>query len=223
LIGTKRASPPARKIVKTAGTLTRQTLVEAAATLAARDKDLASIFSTLGRPPMWGRRPGFPTLLRIILEQQVSLLSARAMFERLAANIQPFTPERFIELEEAYLRSLGVTRQKAAYFLALARAMAQGELPALSRMSDEEARTALMRIKGIGPWTADVYLLMVLKRPDIWPVGDIALATAVGRIKKLKQRPATAELIQIAEQWRPFRSVAARMLWQYYLAGKNVA
>lgn len=204
--------------MKPARTLTRQTLAEAATTLATRDKDLASILSTLGTPPMWSRRPGFTTLVRIVLEQQVSLLSARSMFERLTSNIQPFSPERFIELGESYLRSLGVTRQKAAYLLSLAHATTEGELTALPRMSDDDARAALMRIKGIGPWTADIYLLMVLKRPDIWPVGDIALATAAGRIKKLQQRPDVAELAEIAEAWRPFRSVAARMLWQYYLA-----
>jgi DNA-3-methyladenine glycosylase II len=167
---------------------------------------------------MWARKPGFTTLVRVILEQQVSLVSARSMFERLTANVQPFAQERFIELGEPYFRSLGVTRQKAAYFLSLARNTADRELNALSRMSDDEARATLMRIKGIGPWTADIYLLMVLKRPDVWPAGDVALATAVGRIKKLKQRPTLAELKQIAEAWRPFRSVAARMLWQYYLA-----
>jgi DNA-3-methyladenine glycosylase II len=206
--------------VKPARSLTRQTLTEAATTLAARDQDLAAILTALGPPPMWARKPGFPTLVRIILEQQVSLVSARSMFARLTVNIQPFTPERIIELGELYLRSLGVTRQKSAYLLSLARASAAGELSLVSRMGDEEARETLTRLKGIGPWTADIYLLMVLKRPDIWPAGDIALATAAGKIKKLTERPGIVELTQLAEQWRPFRSVAARMLWQYYLAGK---
>ena len=214
--------PAAEEIVKPARTLTRQTLEEAAVTLADRDKHLAAILSTLGTPPMWARRPGFATLVRIVLEQLVSLVSARSMFERVTINVRPFTPGRFIELGESYLRSLGVTRQKAAYFLSLAHATAAGELAGLSRMSDDDARAALMRIKGIGPWTADIYLLMVLKRPDIWPVGDIALGTAVGRIRKLRQRPGRAELEKIAEAWRPFRSVAARMLWQYYLAVQDV-
>src|SRR5258706_3715876 len=128
--------PPAR-------TLKLHTLAAAAITLAERDKDLASILVTFGRPPMWGRRPGFITLVRIILEQQVSLVSARSMFARLNTNIQPFTPERFLELGESYLRSLGVTRQKAAYFVSLANAMAGGELTSLSRMTDDDARAAL--------------------------------------------------------------------------------
>jgi DNA-3-methyladenine glycosylase II len=205
--------------VQFAKTLTRETLAAAAVNLAERDKDLANILTALGTPPMWGRRPGFVTLVRIILEQQVSLVSARSMFARLTANIQPFTPEQFIALGEPHLRSLGVTRQKASYFLALAHAMAGGELAILSRMNDDDARAALMRIKGIGPWTADIYLLMVLKRPDIWPVGDVALISAISKLKKFSARATMAEFIALGEPWRPYRSVAARMLWQYYLAG----
>ena len=140
------------------------------------------------------------------------------MFGRLTTNIQPFTPERFLELGDAYLRSLGVTRQKSAYFLSLAEAATAGNLANLARLDDEEARSALMRVKGIGSWTADIYLLMVLKRPDVWPNGDIALATAAMNLKKLNSRPSYLQLAEMAENWRPFRSVAARMLWQYYLA-----
>ncbi len=194
--------------------------MEAATILAARDPELGSVLAMHGPPPMWGRRPGFITLVRIILEQQVSLVSARSMFQRLIANIQPFTPERFDELGELHLRSLGVTRQKSAYLISLAHAAAAGELTTLSRTSDDVAREALMGVKGIGPWTADIYLLMVLRRPDIWPNGDVALATAVMKLKKLEARPSFPQLAQTAESWRPFRSVAARMLWRYYLAGK---
>jgi len=171
---------------------------------------------------MWARRPGFSTLLRIVLEQQVSLLSARAMFERLKSNIGPFTAERFIESGEAYLRSLGVTRQKAHYCVQVAEAFTNGRLNEIGRMNDEDAHAALLRIKGVGPWTANIYLLMALRRPDIWPDGDVALATAVGKLRKLRHRPSFVELAKIAERWRPFRSVAARMLWQYYLAERNV-
>ena len=170
---------------------------------------------------MWARRPGFPTLLRIVLEQQVSLGSARAMFARLKSNIEPFTALGFIEAGEAYLRSLGVTRQKAHYCVQVAEAFANDHLSELGRMSDEEAHAALVSIKGVGPWTANIYLLMALKRPDIWPDGDVALATAVGRLRKMNQRPMFTELAQIADGWRPYRSVAARMLWQYYLAERE--
>ena len=201
--------------------LTSESLAAAAEALAARDHHLASIYKIHGVPPMWARRPGFPTLLRIILEQQVSLVSARSMFERLKSNIEPFTAEGFIGAGEAYLRSLGVTRQKAHYCVQVAEAFTNGQLGEIGRMSDEDAHSALVSIKGVGPWTANIYLLMALKRPDIWPDGDIALATAVGKLRKMNQRPSFAELAKIAEGWRPFRSVAARMLWQYYLAERD--
>jgi len=171
---------------------------------------------------MWGRRTGFATLMRIVLEQQVSLASGRAMFERLKTNVEPFNPAGFIECGEPYLRSLGVTRQKAHYCVQVAEAFTNGQLDQLGRLSDEEAHAALLRIKGVGPWTANIYLLMALRRPDIWPDGDIALATAVAKIRKMKSRPTFIELAKIARRWRPYRSVAARMLWQYYLAERNL-
>ena len=198
--------------------LTTESLAAAAETLSARDRDLESIYKIHGVPPMWARRPGFPTLLRIVLEQQVSLVSARSMFGRLKSNISPFTPEAFIESGEAYLRSLGVTRQKAHYCVQVAHAFTEGHLNEIGRMNDEEAHATLLGIKGIGPWTANIYLLMALRRPDIWPDGDVALATAVGKLRKMNARPSFTQLAQIAEVWRPYRSVAARMLWQYYLA-----
>lgn len=171
---------------------------------------------------MWGRRPGFETLLRIVLEQQVSLVSARSMYQRLNSNIQPFTPEGFISAGETRLRSLGVTRQKSHYCIQVAQAFTNGDLGRVSRMSDEEAHATLLRIKGVGPWTANIYLLMALKRQDIWPDGDIALATAVGKLRKMKTRPTFLELTRIADAWRPYRSVAARMLWQFYLAKREL-
>ncbi|MFI5338956.1 MAG: DNA-3-methyladenine glycosylase family protein, partial [Candidatus Methylomirabilales bacterium] len=201
--------------------LTRARLAKAAQCLASRDADLAGILRRHGPPPMWARRPGFATLVRIILEQQVSLASARSVFGRLAASVDPFTARGFVEVGEPYLRSLGITRQKAAYCVHVARAIAEGQLNlgAVARMSDSNAKTALTRIKGIGPWTADIYLLMALRRPDVWPSGDLALVTAVGKLKGLRERPTPSAVAAVAEEWRPFRSVAARMLWQYYLAG----
>jgi DNA-3-methyladenine glycosylase II len=201
--------------------LTRETLRAAAELLAARDRTLQLIYQTHGVPPMWARRPGFVTLLRIVLEQQVSLVSARSMFERLKSNIDPFTAETFIASGEAYLRSLGVTRQKARYCVAVAEAFTNGKLTRLGRLTDEEAHAALLRVTGVGPWTASIYLLMALRRPDIWPNGDVALATAVGKLRGMQSRPSFAQLAEMAETWRPYRSVAARMLWQYYLAERS--
>lgn len=202
--------------------LTQRHLVEAARCLADRDADLAAILRRHGPPPMWGRKPGFPTLIRIILEQQVSLASARSMFTRLSASIIPFAAARFIELGEPHFRSLGVTRQKAAYCVHIARAIAEGQLDlaAVGRMDDSNAKVALTQILGVGPWTAEVYLLMALRRADVWPAGDLALLTSLGRVKRLRERPAPAQAAKIAESWKPFRSVAARMLWQDYLAGR---
>jgi DNA-3-methyladenine glycosylase II len=201
-------------------TLTEVTLVRAAKTLAGRDEDLAAILESYGSPPLWARPPGFATLVKIILEQQVSLASAASMFARLKQNIVPFHAARMIELGEVHLKSLGMTRQKTAYCLELAQSVTDQRLrlSQLSRMSDTEAKATLMEIKGLGAWSADVYLLMALRRPDIWPVNDLALAAAVAKLKQLTKRPNPIELGEIAELWRPFRSVAARMLWQYYLA-----
>ena len=202
--------------------LTQKSLALAARELAARDKTLAGILATYGDPPLWRRATGFQTLVHIILEQQVSLKSAKAMLVRLEGAIQPLTPLRFIELGDGYLRSLGVTRQKSAYLLHLADSIANGELSftRLARMSDDEARLALTQIKGIGSWSADVYLLMAMRRADIWPAGDLALAVAMQDLKGLPHRPGPDELERLAEQWRPHRAVAARMLWQYYLGKK---
>jgi DNA-3-methyladenine glycosylase II len=201
--------------------LTPEGLARAAHQLAERDRDLAAVLERFGPPPMWARKPGFPTLVRIILEQQVSLASARSVFRRLTANVTPFTAGRCIELGETYFRSLGITRQKAAYCLHAARAIAGGQLrlAAVARLRDSAVRAALTQIKGIGPWTADIYLLMALRRADVWPSGDLALVTAARELKKLRGHPTSIAIAEIAEAWRPFRSVAARMLWQYYLAG----
>jgi len=184
---------------------------------------LAGIHAAHGDPPLWRRAAGFTTLVHIILEQQVSLKSAKAMLVRLQAAIEPFTPEKFIELGDAHFRGLGVTRQKAAYLLDLSAAIVNGGLSfaKLARMSDDEARLALTRIKGIGAWSADVYLLMAMRRADIWPAGDLALAVAMKELRDLPHRPGPDELERLAEQWRPHRAVAARMLWQYYLSKRK--
>jgi DNA-3-methyladenine glycosylase II len=200
--------------------LTETTLVKAAKQLARGDKDLGYIFQKFGPPPLWARTPDFSTLVKIILEQQVSLASAAAIFARLESSVIPFRPDRLIELGEDHLKAQGLTRQKTTYCLHLAQSLHQKRLNLnqLKRMGDDEARTALMEVKGIGSWSADVYLLMALGRADIWPATDLALAVAAMKIKHLPARPDREELTEMAEAWRPFRSVAARMLWQFYLA-----
>jgi DNA-3-methyladenine glycosylase II len=202
--------------------LTQKSLALAARELAARDEMLAGIHAVYGDPPLWRRATGFTTLVHIILEQQVSLKSAKSMLVRLEAAIQPFTPERFLGLGDARLRALGVTRQKSAYLLDLSASIVNGQLDftKLTRMSDDDVRLLLTKIKGIGSWSADVYLLMAMRRSDIWPAGDLALAVAMKELMGLAARPGPLELERWADQWRPHRAVAARMLWQYYLGSR---
>jgi DNA-3-methyladenine glycosylase II len=201
--------------------LSKNRLIESAGILAKADKDLGRVLTAHGPPPLWARKPGFVTLVRIILEQQVSLASADAMYRRLLENIKPLAPEVVITAGADFLRSLGVTRQKAGYCINLAEAIRDGELDLVNtgRKSDQSAIEELVSVKGIGPWTARIYLLMALRRPDIWPVGDIALATAVKNLKGWQARPSQSELADIAKAWKPHRATAARMLWHYYLNG----
>jgi DNA-3-methyladenine glycosylase II len=199
--------------------LDEASLVQALADLSRRDPDLARIFQTLGAPPMWSREPGFATLLLIMLEQQVSLASAAAAFRRLLDAASPLTPQSFLRLDDDALKAIGFSRQKIVYGRHLAHSMLSGSLnlDALVRMDDGAAKAELMKIKGIGSWTADIYLLRALGRPDIWPGGDLALAIAVQQIKGLPARPSASELDAISAVWRPWRAVAARLLWHYYL------
>ncbi len=202
--------------------LTPATLRSATEYLASQDSDLGLSLALYGVPPLWDRPQGFTTLIQIILEQQVSLASAAATFSRLNLEVMPFTPAQFIKCGDLFLRKCGVTRQKAGYCLHLAEAICADRLhmDRLNEMGDVEVSAALMKIKGIGPWTARIYLLMALLRPDVWPSGDIALAEAARRIKGLSKRPSQEKLSQMAEAWQPYRSVAARILWFHYLKTK---
>ncbi len=184
------------------------------------DADLARVLDRLGPPPIWSREPGFPTLIHIILEQQVSLASAKAAFDRLSVIASPLTPQRFLELDDETLKGAGFSRQKTLYgrHLAISVIERQLDLSALDRLDDAGVRDALTRIKGIGKWTADIYLLMVMRRPDIWPQGDLALAVAMQKVKRLDARPTQPELDTLSLPWRPWRAVAARVLWHYYLS-----
>ena len=200
--------------------LTVRQVAEAAHHLAARDPDLRALHARHGAPPLWARPRGFRTLVLTILEQQVSLASARAVYARIVAGIGAATPAAFLAAGEPRLRALGVTRQKARYCVRLATAIEERrfDLAALGRLDDEAATAALTRLDGIGPWTAHIYLLMALRRPDVWPTGDLALVATLQRIKRMRRPPSPERAAGIASAWRPWRSVAARMLWQEYLA-----
>ena len=186
---------------------------------------MKSIVQQHGEPPAWQRPEGFSTLLHIILEQQVSLASARYAFERLCERLPELTPEAFLTLTDAELKTIGFSRQKTGYGRALARALKNGELnlEALNELPGEAANAQLTRVKGVGPWTANIYLLMALGRPDVWPPGDLALATSAKNVKGLAARPSQEALAALAGQWRPYRSYAARLLWHHFVASLPVA
>jgi DNA-3-methyladenine glycosylase II len=203
--------------------LDEQFFAHAAGKLSERDADLAAVIGKYGLPPLWTREPGFPTLVYIILEQQVSLASARALYDRLRDDIRPFTPGRFLKLTETEMRRLGFSRQKAHYTRLLAEAIHRKRfaLHKLHELEDEIVREQLTALKGIGNWTADIYLLSALRRPDIWPTGDLALATAVQEVKRLRKRPSPEKLETMSAPWRPWRAVAARLFWHAYLCKRG--
>lgn len=189
------------------------------------DGDLAAVVRRHGPPPLWARRSGVGTLVQIILEQQVSLASASAVYRRLQQALGDVTSETITRFGVAGLRQLGVTRQKATYCYEVAERIAAGELNLrrVARAPVEAARAELMRVTGIGPWTADIYVLMVLRRPDIWPTGDAALLTALQHLRRLQQRPTVEQAAAQARRWAPWRAVAARVLWHGYLAGSLIS
>ncbi len=202
-------------------TLTAPTFAAAVETLCTGDAQLAAVVAEYGAPKFRRRASGFATLMYLIIEQQVSLASAKATYDRLAAAVDGgLTPHSFLALDGDELRAAGLSRQKARYGAVLAQAVAGGglDLEALETLDDDAAKAELMQITGIGNWTADIYLMEALSRPDIWPVGDLALAVAAERVKGLDGRPAANELMALGERWRPWRAVAARILWHYYLA-----
>jgi DNA-3-methyladenine glycosylase II len=200
--------------------LTRRSLVQAVKELANADPALAASVERYGPPPLWAREPSYATLIHLILEQQVSLASARAAFDRLDAALDgSIQTQGFLALSDSELRTIGFSRQKAGYARDLAIALTDGfDLDALARQPDDEARASLMRLRGIGRWTADIYLIMCLRRPDVWPHGDQALATAARELLELPTRPSFDELEFRARPWRPHRATAARILWHHYLS-----
>ncbi|HEY83487.1 MAG TPA: DNA-3-methyladenine glycosylase 2 family protein [Chloroflexi bacterium] len=203
--------------------LNRLTLLKGVQELAKRDADLARIATTYGPPPLWEREPGFHTLIHIILEQQVSLASAKAAYKRLEKAVDPLEPKNFLMLTDEALKQIGFSRQKTRYGRELANAIIDGslDLSGLEELEDEDAKEQLMKIKGIGPWTSDIYLLMALGRPDIWPKGDLALEIAIQRVKGWSKRPTPEEARKMSDEWRPWRAVAARLLWHFYLSDRK--
>ena len=203
--------------------LNESVFAESLGLLAGRDTHLALVLEKYGRPPLWVREPGFPALVYIILEQQVSLASARAAYLRLQQAVNPLTPGGFRKLTDGELLRIGFSRQKTLYTRLLADEITirRLDLTKLQSLSDREAHSRLTALKGIGTWTADIYLLSALRRPDIWPVGDLALATAVQEVKRLRNRPSPENLEKMSAPWRPYRAVAARLFWHAYLSKRG--
>jgi DNA-3-methyladenine glycosylase II len=200
--------------------LDENNLIAACQELAERDADLAFIFQTYGTPPLWARETNFATLVHIILEQQVSLASALSAFNKLREKLGAVTPEGILSLTDADLKAAYFSRQKTVYARELAKAVISGELNlnSFANLSDEEIKARLKRIKGIGDWTADIYLLMAMRRADVMPKGDLALHVAWQKLSKSDRRPSSDEFQQVAERWKPLRAVAARLLWHFYLS-----
>ncbi len=191
--------------------------------LAAGDPHLAAVVARLGTPPMFARRPGFSTLVKIILEQQVSLAAARTMYLRVEKQLGAVSPVTIAATGIDGLRSFGLTRQKSAYCHGIAARILDGrlDLAAIARAEEPAARAMLLQVPGIGPWTIDIYFLMALRRPDVWPQGDLGLASAMQEIKQMPRLPNRDEQRAIAAGWAPWRSIAARILWTHYLARES--
>jgi len=210
-------------VIEPARVLNESSFVHGVSELARRDEDLAGVVKQYGAPPLWVREPGFATLVYIILEQQVSLASASATYKRLQAAVRPLTPGRLLKLNDAEMKRIGFSRQKALYTRLLAETIAKRRLnlKGLHAFPDDVAREKLTALKGIGNWTADIYLMSALRRPDIWPVGDLALAVAVQKVKRLRKRPSPEKLEKMSAPWKPWRAVAARMFWHHYLSERG--
>jgi DNA-3-methyladenine glycosylase II len=195
--------------------ITKQTFREGVAELAQRDADMARLLKAADLPGLRSRTTGYGTILKIISGQQVSTAAARAINGRLEAVASPMTPEIFAKLSDDDLRAIGFSRQKISYGRAIAEAIISGKFSfrRVARMDDEAAIAEMIKLRGIGRWTAEVYLLFALRRPDIWPVDDLGIVIGMQGLKGLKERPGKQAMIEYGEAWRPLRSVAARMLW----------
>ena len=204
-------------------TLDERKLIKACEKLSKQDADLRSIYKTYGVPPLWAREPTFATLLHIILEQQVSLASALAAFNKLHEKLNgEITPENLLRLTDAEMKAAYFSRQKTVYARDLATKIVEGDLnlQSLENLSDAEVKEQLKQVKGIGDWTADIYLLMAMLRADVMPKGDLALHVAWQRISGAEHRPSSAEFLLIAKKWKPLRATAARLLWHFYLSAR---
>jgi DNA-3-methyladenine glycosylase II len=192
--------------------------------LARKDKDLRTVIKQHGYPPMWGRVPSFATLIHIILEQQVSLASAKAAFLKLEAKIGHITPEKVLLLTDEELKACYFSRQKIIYARHLATAIVNNgfSIEKIVALDDNNLRTEMKKLKGIGDWTVDVFMMMALHRCDCFPTGDIALMKSIKEVKRLEMQTSKEAILLLADKWKPYRTIAAFMLWHAYIKKRNI-
>lgn len=185
-----------------------------------KDKMFGAIYKKYGAPPAWYREPGFVSLSMIILEQQVSLASAKAHFQKLHNYIGEFSPANILRLTDEEMRNCQISRQKARYLRALSAAITgnQLHLPGLAALPEPEIREKLTGIKGIGHWTSDIYLMFCLQAKDIFPIGDIAV---VNTVRELSDARTHEEILALSRKWKPLRSLATYFLWHNYLSRRG--
>jgi DNA-3-methyladenine glycosylase II len=192
--------------------------------LSRKDKHLKLIIRQHGYPPMWTRPATFQSLILFILEQQVSLASAYAAFKKLKEKVGFVTPEKILSLSDEELRACYFSRQKIVYARELANAVKSKQLilKHLGDKHEDEIRVHLKKIKGIGDWTVDVYLMHSLQRTDLFPLGDVALVNSLKEVKQLHPKISREEMLKIAEPWRPYRTIASMILWHGYIKKRNI-
>ncbi len=212
-----------KKNVVKDGVFSKRTFKSICNKLAKADQELAHIIQTYGDPPMWTRPNNFETLVHIILEQQVSLASALASLKKLQERTKILTPRKIMALSDEEMRACYVSRQKTVYIRGLAEAILKKNLALeeLESLSNYEVITKLTSLKGIGNWTADVYLMIVLQRTDLFPAGDLAAVNALKRAKGLAPEATKEDVVEIAAQWKPYRTVATMILWHFYLSAPS--
>ena len=205
-------------------TFTEESLVTICNKLAKKETAFKNILDEYGYPPFWARKASFETLIHIILEQQVSLASARAALQKLKEQIGTVTPKKLIQLSDAALKACYFSRQKIVYARCLAEAFVKRKivLQKLAELPDEEIRSSMLQVKGIGNWTVDVFLMMVLHRPNLFPTGDIALMNSVKHVMKLPASTSKEHILELAKSWQPYRTIAAFMFWHAYIKRKKI-
>lgn len=210
--------------MSTAGRFSKENFILLCNELATVDDSFQQIIDQYGYAPCWSRTPTFATLIHIILEQQVSLASAKAAFDKLQSYIGIISPEKILHLSDQEMKACYFSRQKTVYARCLSEAVLTGNLhlESLVQEDDNTIRITLTKIKGIGNWTVDVFLMMCLHSADIFPLGDIALVNSLKHIKQLPLHATKEELIVVIEPWKPYRTIAAFLLWHAYICRKGI-